>query len=368
MATFRKRSGPAGKIVWQAQIIRIGERPKYRTFDNKSAAMEWARSVEAVMDRGEWVDRTEGDRLLLREALARYEREILPGKAASAQVAERNRLRALQKRRIARIALTRIGGTDIAECIRERQTDESARNSRKSRSTRLSGVGANTIRLDLATISHLYTVARTAWGMSYLTNPVPLAKTARPKLPAGRSRRLHDGEEAQLLDAAGNLFALVIRFALATCMRRSEIAGLAWDRIDLKQRSAHLPTTKNGTARTVPLSREALAVLESVPRRKIGDKEDPNVFGLSENAISLAWRRTIAKSGTKGLTFHDLRHEAISRLFERTDLDAMEIARISGHRTLAMLSRYTHLRAHHLAERMDGALRGRSLEQKKRNS
>ena len=60
MATFRKRSGPAGRIVWQAQIIRIGERPKYGTFDTKSAAMEWARSVEAVMDRSEWVDRTEG--------------------------------------------------------------------------------------------------------------------------------------------------------------------------------------------------------------------------------------------------------------------------------------------------------------------
>ena len=82
MATFRKRSGPAGRIVWQAQIIRIGERPKYGTFDTKSAAMEWARSVEAAMDRSEWVDRTEGDRVLLREALERYEREILPGKAA----------------------------------------------------------------------------------------------------------------------------------------------------------------------------------------------------------------------------------------------------------------------------------------------
>ena len=171
--------------------------------------------------------------MLLREALERYEREILPGKSRTAQYAERMRLRALARRRIARIALTRIGGTDIAEYIRERQTDESARNSRKSRSTRPSGVGANTIRLDLATISHLYTVARTAWGMSYLTNPVPLAKTARPRLPAGRNRRLHDGEEAQLLDAAGNLFALVIRFALATCMRRSEIAGLACDRIQL---------------------------------------------------------------------------------------------------------------------------------------
>ncbi len=344
MATFRKRLGPQGHTVWQAQIIRVGERPKYGTFDTKLAAQEWARQIEATMDRGEWMDRREGDRTLLCAALNRYEREILPKKALSAQVAERNRLHALVERRIARIALTKLGGADIAEYIREREGE---------------GVSANTIRLDLASISHLYTVARTAWGMPYLVNPVPLAKTARPRLPAGRDRRLNDGEEKRLIIAAGKGFAPVIRFALATAMRRSEIAGLNWDRVDLTQRSAHLPTTKNGTARSVPLSREALTVLESVRRNQASDDNDLSVFGVSENAISMAWKRVIRATGIEGLTFHDLRHEAISRLFERTDLDAMEIARISGHRTLSMLSRYTHLRAHHLADRLDGAPRGR---------
>ncbi len=343
MATFRKRLGPQGRTVWQAQIIRIGERPKYGTFDTKLAAQEWARQVENLMDRREWVDRTEGDRTLLSMALERYEREILPGKAVSAQVAERNRLRALSDRFIARIALTRIGGADIAEFIRERQGE---------------GVSPNTVRLDLASISHVYTVARTAWGMPYLINPVPLAKTARPRLPAGRDRRLQDGEEQRLIADAGKGFAAVIRFALATGMRRSEIAGLTWDRVDLKQRSAHLPTTKNGTARSVPLSREALAALKSIKRDEDSDDRDASVFGLSENAISMAWKRVIRSTKIDGLTFHDLRHEAISRLFEHSDLDAMEIARISGHRTLSMLSRYTHLRAHHLARRMDGAPRG----------
>ncbi|MHB8456021.1 MAG: tyrosine-type recombinase/integrase [Acidiferrobacterales bacterium] len=108
----------------------------------------------------------------------------------------------------------------------------------------------------------------------------------------------------------------------------------------------------DGTARSVPLSRDALAVLKSLPRRL-----DGSVFGMSENAISLAWKRTVAAAKITGFTFHDLRHESISRLFEGTDLDAMEIARISGHRTLGMLSRYTHLRAHHLAKRLDGAHR-----------
>ncbi len=204
----------------------------------------------------------------------------------------------------------------------------------------------------LALLSHLYTVARSAWGFEAITNPIPLAKTARPHVPNGRDRRLRAGEEERLLAAASPKFSPVIRWALATAMRRSEIASLQWEGINLKRRGAHLPKTKNGQARTVPLSQEAVAILESLPRRI-----DGSVFGMTPNAIGLAWQRTCAAAGIEGLTFHDFRHEAISRLFENTDLDAMEIARISGHRTLAMLSRYTHLRAHWLAERLDGTPR-----------
>ncbi|MGI0135320.1 MAG: tyrosine-type recombinase/integrase, partial [Candidatus Micrarchaeaceae archaeon] len=102
--------------------------------------------------------------------------------------------------------------------------------------------------------------------------------------------------------------------------------------------------------RTVPLSPAALDVLKSLPRRING-----SVFGLSSNAISMAWKRTVKKANIRGLTFHDLRHEAISRLFEDTNLDMMEIRAISGHKTLQMLARYTHLRTHRLADRLAGA-------------
>ena len=180
--------------------------------------------------------------------------------------------------------LTGIHGSDISAFIAELQS---------------LGLGTNTVRLDLALISHLFTTARGRWGMESLRNP-----------------------------------------------------GLRWERVDLKRHSAHLSVTKNDTARTVPLSREAIAVLESIPGRL-----DGAVFGMTEDAITRAMSVACRTAGITGLTFHDLRHEAISRLFENTDLDAMEIARISGHRTLSMLSRYTHLRAHHLAERLDGAPR-----------
>jgi integrase len=332
MATLRKRKGQNGRNVWQVQIVRRGFPPQYRTFNTRDQAESWARVTEAQMDQGLWHDRSEGDRTLLREALVRYEQEITPRKAS--QQPERSRIRMVSGSFLGGLALSRITGRDVADYIRDRQAG---------------GASAHTVRLDLSLLSHLYSVARSAWGMEYLVNPVPLAKLARPKIPRGRERRLLEGEEEKLLRAASPVFGAVIRWALATAMRRGEIANLRWEHVDRPRRSVLLPETKNGETRSVPLSPAALAVLESLPRRI-----DGSVFGLTGNAIRLTWRRTVTRAGITGLRFHDLRHEAISRLFEETDLDVMEIRAISGHKTLQMLARYTHLRTHRLADRLAG--------------
>lgn len=79
------------------------------------------------------------------------------------------------------------------------------------------------------------------------------------------------------------------------------------------------------------------------------------------DAIIQAMEQARKKAGLQDLHFHDLRHEAISRLFENTDLDVMEIKTISGHRSMQMLARYSHLRAHRLADRLAGARRGERL-------
>ena len=89
-------------------------------------------------------------------------------------------------------------------------------------------------------------------------------------------------------------------------------------------------------------------------QKTIPHRIDGPVFGMTVNSISLAWKRVIKKAGIEGLHFHDLRHEAISRLFEDTDLDMMEVRAISGHKTLQVLARYTHLRTHRLADRLAG--------------
>jgi len=333
MATIQKR----GKFQWQAKIRRKGYPVQSKTFERKLDAEQWARDIENEMDRGVFVSRKEAEATTLHEALDRFIEEYIPNLKMVAN--ETRRAKALQKREIANLYLATIRSKHIAEFIKEREDE---------------GVKPNTIRLDLAILSRLFEVAGTDWGMESLSNPVKRAR--KPKLNAGRTRRLQPAqgedeksEEERLLEACGERFRPVVQFAIETAMRRSEIASLKWENIDLKGKTAYLAETKNMTERTVPLSPAAIDILQSVPRQIHG-----TVFGMSENAITIAMRRARGKAEIKDLTFHDLRHEATSRLFETTDLDILEIAEITGHKNLQMLKRYTHLRSSRLADRLAG--------------
>jgi integrase len=109
--------------------------------------------------------------------------------------------------------------------------------------------------------------------------------------------------------------------------------------VDLHSRLLHIPQTKNGSARTIPLTERAVELLK---HRQTTGGDAP--FSLTPNAVRLAWDRLTERAGIEDLHFHDLRHEAISRFFER-GLSVPEVALISGHKDYRMLSRYTHLRA-----------------------
>lgn len=128
------------------------------------------------------------------------------------------------------------------------------------------------------------------------------------------------------------------------------MAALTWNHIDLKKRVAHLPQTKTDTPRDVPLSTAALKVLESLPPAP----QDSRVFRLQGESISQAFERACLphRANIANLRFHDLRHEATSRLFEK-GLNVMEVAAITGHKTLDMLKRYTHLKAEDSAKRLE---------------
>jgi integrase len=218
------------------------------------------------------------------------------------------------------------------------------------RDERLQTVAPATIVRELNTISHAIEVATREWGLWVPRNPVKLVR--RPPVPRGRTRRFKEGEEACLLAACDRgrtpLLKPLIVLAIETGMRRGELLELRWEHVDLKLGVAHLPLTKNGDSRDVPLSRRAVQTLQEL--RTQGVKRE-RVFPMTGNAVRLAFEHLRVRAGMSDFHFHDLRHEAISRLFEK-GLNIAEASAISGHRELKMLQRYTHLRAADLVARL----------------
>jgi len=268
-------------------------------------------------------------KVTLREILDRYLREISP-KHRGHEI-ERYQLAKVMRAPLSNLALSELSVSAIA----------------LYRDQRLKDVAAGTIVRELHLIQHALSIASREWGYALDENPVE--HVAKPRLHNARNRRAAQGEIdriTQELNVVGRDDVIaVVRFALETAMRRGEILELQWRHVDVKRRTAHLPRTKNGHARTVPLTNGALALLGA--QSKTGDR----VFDLSSDALKMCWRRVIAKTGIEDLHFHDLRHEAISRFFEM-GLSMPEVALISGHRDPRMLLRYTHLVPFKLAEKL----------------
>jgi integrase len=337
MATITRR----GPLQWKVRIRRRGYPDTSKTFETKADAEAWARQIEGEMDRGVFISRTESEQYTLGECLDRYVAECIPNLKYPKREADRARF--LKRYPIVHKIMATIRSKDIADFRRQREEE------------RRSG---NTIRLDFALISKLFNYARSEWGLENLQNPVQIA--AKPKPAKGRNRRLEEGEEDKLLEAADDVFRPIILFALETAMRREEISSLLWKNVNLRGRYVLLPETKNNEPRTVPLSTAALDILRGLPRPNTQSTGQERVFRLGKEKITDTMLTTCRKAGLENLRFHDLRHEATSRFFEHTDLDLMEIRAITGHKTLQMLIRYTHLRTARLADRLAGAKRGTS--------
>ncbi len=335
MAAFQKRSGN-----WRAIIRRKGYPVQTKTFDSKADAETWAGIIESEMRRGVFVDRTEAEQTTLSDALDRYEREVTPRKKGAKQ--EKLRIRAWKRDDLAQRSLASIRGADMASWRDKRLA---------------AGVSPTTVRNDLALISHLFTVATKEWGLESLANPVEKIKVPAPA--RARDRRLDpkpdkDGktEEVRLIEAckasACAWLEPLVRLALETAMRQGELLALKWENVDFGNKVARLEDTKNGDRRSAPLSTAALKALQDLK----GDVERVGrVFPYRQEHLDDHWRKALKKAGIQGLRFHDLRHEATSRLFEK-GLNPMEAATVTGHKTLQMLKRYTHLRAEDLVQKL----------------
>ena len=326
MATFEKRGN-----FWRVKIRRIGLPAQTRTFDDKTLAQRWARGVETEMDQGIAVDRRIAERTTLAEVLERYRREVTPTKRGAAD--ENLRLKAMAQRPFARIRMAALTSSHLAAY----------------RDERLKVVSGATVNREFNVLSHAIDTARREWDIYLPVNPCTLVR--RPPQGRPRNRRLQGDEEQRLLAACraarNPWLAHFVALAIETGMRRSELLGLLWTNVDIERRIALLPMTKNGESRGVPLSGRAVGILRTLP-----PSSTARVFGeLSVEALKLSFKRAVRRAGIDGLRLHDLRHEATSRFFEK-GLSVMEVASVTGHKTLQMLKRYTHLSAGDLAARL----------------
>lgn len=278
---------------------------------------------------------------LLRAALETYRLRVSILKKGYQQ--ERYRIEQISRSFLGNLVVRDVTSVNIATYRDDRLRDLNSKTGKP--------LSPATVRLELALLSNFFDIARIEWG---LCDDNPVKKVRKPKPPPGRDRRLTPREDRLILRYAHGysnpeLYSIVV-LALETAMRQGEILDLHWEHINLKTRIAQLPRTKNGSKRDVPLSvkaRDALA--------RLGVKPTGKVFGYTKEGIKSTWRFMMIKLGIEDLHFHDLRHEACSRFFELGTLDVMEVAAISGHKSLAMLKRYTHLKAQRLVRKLEGS-------------
>jgi len=350
MASIRKRSNK-----WQARVRVKDFETIEKSFSSKADAEAWAKITEAEIIRGVYIKRTLAEQTTLSEALGRYRKEITPHKRGAAQ--ELKRIQSWLSNKLAGKSMASLRAQDFA----------------KWRDQRLLDVSPATARLDLAVISNLFNIARKEWGFDGLINPIEGIRM--PTVQNARHRLFYDGEEALLIgamepvsrDAKGRLVQgcanpwvkPLVQLALETAMRRGELLSMKWENIRLADRVAHLPMTKNGSGRDVPLSSTAIEILKSLPRTLRGP-----VFQTTAVAINLAFpravkraRRAYVNNGGKDdrmltdLHFHDLRHIAVTRLAEKLP-NIIELAAVSGHTDVRMLKRYYHPKAEVLAQKL----------------
>lgn len=309
--------------------------PQTATFRRRGDARAWVEQVESEIRLGRYAAVELARKYLLHEAIERYLIEIMPRKKESTQESQILLLN-WWSRRIGEHSLSSVTPALVTDC-RNALLEEPGRHGVQR--------GPAIVNRYLATLSHVFTVAVREWQWASENPCRYLKKLSEPR---GRERYLSDDEVVRLLDACRlsympALFPVVV-LALATGMRKGEILRLQWDRVDLEAGSIRLIDTKNGHARTVPLTGFALDVVKQwQAESEIGSLVFPCADDLIRPIeIRRAWNRSMRDAGVENFHFHDLRHTCASYLVGN-GISLAALAEILGHRTLQMVRRYSHL-------------------------
>ncbi len=367
MATVRKRGSSFEFVVKRRGLL---PKPVYLSFGSKEEGDAYCAHLEALLDQG-----IVPEEFTKPGARLRAVGELMDEYLTRVSVKE-------DDKKLLKISQPRIGGLRLSavnyDWAEQWVTDMK----------RVRNLAPGTIRHHVGAAARCFD-----WGVrrSYLgNNPLRMlprgyarysdddSKVVTVREDQERNRRLESGEEEAIRLVLTTEFtpqgkqrplqlkhrqAMLLMFdlALETAMRMREIYSLGNNQIDLRKRTIFLDKTKNGDRRQVPLSSIAVAALKR-NRRPVSEREardqvfpfwdgavEPRALAVVTSKLSRRWKRVFDHAGCSDLNFHDLRHEATSRFYERTTLSDIQIARITGHKNLEMLRRYANLRGSDLA-------------------
>lgn len=311
---------------WRHRVMVNGVRAS-GTFDTKAAALKWEAQQHLTLGQVQQVALTK----TCADAFRRYEIEVSRTKRGHRW--EAGRLAAMATSSLGPITMAHLTSSHIAAW----------------RDERLRSVQGGTVTREMNLLSHVFSVARKEWQW-LSTNPTK--DVARPKAKPHRDRRISEDEINRICvalrwpndgtvsapETIQQRIALAFLFAIETGMRAGEICGLCSG--DVHGCVARLKMTKNGFPRNVPLSPRAMEIWTMVPKG----------FDITTATLDAMFRMARKRAGIEGLTFHDTRHEAITRLAGK--LNVLELARMVGHHDIKQLQTYYNASAEDIAKKL----------------
>lgn len=311
MATVRKRGDR-----WRVEVYRDGKR-KSKTCSTKTEAILWGAEEEKKL---ELIANGMQPETLFSDVIKRYLNEVTPTKRGEKH--EFNRLTRFLSHPITDKYISDVTRQDLELWIKER----------------LETVKGESVRRELSTIGHIFKVAVERWG--YIQNS-PMVGLQQPQASKPRTQRFTQEDIDEIIKISGYNESLktakartgaAMLFAIETAMRAGEICNLAWNNVNLEKRTAFLPITKNGSSRTVPLTKAAVKILERL-RDEI--EQGDTCFQVKSNILDATFRKLKKSADREYLHFHDTRREALTRLAKKVDV--MTLAKISGHKDIRIL-------------------------------
>ncbi len=344
MATITQR----GPYQWQAKVRVKGQPQVTKTFSMRADAERWARQTQAELERGTYLPRRTAEMTTIADLAKTFETEYAPHHYRGG--AWRFKLARVSEK-LSKYTLATLTPREVAGYRDQRLAEPDSRYKKDLNAA--PRVSPATVKGELDLLSKLLGYAQKELGIT-LPNGNPVLGVRKPGSGKGRERRLTPSERTKLLEECSKSknpwLQPAVELALETAMRQGELLALRWEHVDLKAGVAVLPMTKNGESRAVPLTAAAIATLKALPRSLAGA-----ILPTDRMTLHKAYARACARAGCEDLTFHDLRHEALSSFAELGQFNVLELAAISGHKDPRMLKRYTHLDAGKLAERINAA-------------